>query len=190
MSPDPPSFCIHASVHTQVQLAAGPMQFCFCRGWFVLLGQVQSQSLKPDHLSPSRQVISRHELLTNQILLFNFQAVATPWLSWALRPSLTFLECERWSDLIDIFPTCLAKKKFPSRHNKQLPPVLCYSVSWSGILWIVHCPGRFQPLSTTWRIPFCGPFPCQIKASRCWKASSRDTAVLEEFSSISLVRRS
>ena len=107
--------------------------------------------------------INRHELLTNQILLFNFQAVTTPWLSWAVRPSLTFLECVRWSDLIDIFPTCLAKK-FPSGHNKRLPPVLCYSVSWSDIFGIVHWPGRFQPLSTMWRIPFCGPFPSQIKA--------------------------
>jgi len=35
MPPDAPrpSFCIHASVRTQVQLAAGPMQFCFRRAW-------------------------------------------------------------------------------------------------------------------------------------------------------------
>ena len=51
------------------------------------LGTVPEQSIKPDHLSPSRKVregladvISIHELLTNQILLFNFETVATPWL--------------------------------------------------------------------------------------------------------------
>ena len=42
--------------------------------------------MKPDHLSPSRKVreeglaesvISMHEMLTNQILLFNFETVAS-----------------------------------------------------------------------------------------------------------------
>ena len=46
-------------------------------------------SIKPDHLSPSRKVregladvISTHDMLTNQILLFHFETVATPWLQY------------------------------------------------------------------------------------------------------------
>ena len=34
-----------------------------------------------------------------------------------------------------------------------------------------------------WKIPFCGPFPCKIR-------ESRDTAVLEELSSVSSVPQS
>ena len=58
------------------------------------LGTVPEQSIKPDHLSPSRKVregladvISMHEMLTNQILLFHFETVATPWLQY-VRPIL------------------------------------------------------------------------------------------------------
>ena len=60
---------------------------------------------KPDPLSPSRKVreglanvISMHEMLPNQILLFHFETVATPWLVTSARPSL---EGERWAGLID-----------------------------------------------------------------------------------------
>ena len=50
---------------------------------------LSSQTIKLDHLSPSRKVreglvdvISMHEGLTNQILLLHFEAVATPWLQY------------------------------------------------------------------------------------------------------------
>ena len=50
----------------------------------------QEQSIKPAHLSPSRKVregladvLSMHEMLTNQILLFHFATVATPWLRYS-----------------------------------------------------------------------------------------------------------
>ena len=58
-------------------------------------------------------VITIHELLTNQILLFNFEIVATPWLQYCYSfraadcelitsagPSLTFLEGDRGSGFI------------------------------------------------------------------------------------------
>ena len=50
--------------------------------------------------------ISMHEMLTNQILLFCFETVSTPWLQYvrlitSARPFVTFQEDERWASLID-----------------------------------------------------------------------------------------
>ena len=40
-------------------------------------------SIKPDHLSErGSSSISIHEMLTNQILPFHFETVATPWLQY------------------------------------------------------------------------------------------------------------
>ena len=55
----------------------------------IVLVSVVTRLSKPDHLSPSRKVrdgladvISTHDMLTNQILLFHFETVATPWLQY------------------------------------------------------------------------------------------------------------
>ena len=37
MSPDPPSFYVHANVRTRVQVPAGPMQLCFRRACIMIV---------------------------------------------------------------------------------------------------------------------------------------------------------
>ena len=56
---------------------------------FSTFGSCEVKSSLLDHLSPSRKVregladvISMHEMLTNQILLFHIEIVATPWLQY------------------------------------------------------------------------------------------------------------
>ena len=81
---------------------------------FKITPYIFTLSVKLDPLSLSRKVregladvISMHEMLTNQILLFHSETVATPWLQYvcelitSARHSLTFLEGERGSSLID-----------------------------------------------------------------------------------------